>query len=85
MARKAKIYMEKKLAMDAKGNRNGFPESISGKQKSRGNVGPLLKVAKDLVSQGMEQAEVLNTFFASDFTSKPGLQLLDQMDSSDLF
>ena len=33
-------------------------------------MGPLRKEAGDLVTQGMEKAEVLNDFFASAFTGK---------------
>ena len=38
------------------------------------NVGPLLNRAATLVTQDMEEAEVLNTFFASVFSSITGLQ-----------
>ncbi|KAK4816184.1 hypothetical protein QYF61_012474 [Mycteria americana] len=57
-ARKAKTYLELKLARDAKGNKNGFSKSLSGKEKSRENVGPLLNVAGGLVTQDMKKAEV---------------------------
>ncbi|GAB0203163.1 mitochondrial enolase superfamily member 1 [Grus japonensis] len=36
----------------------------------RENVGPLQNETGDLVTQGMEKAEVLNDFFASVFTSE---------------
>ena len=45
-------------------------EVVSDKSKTRENVGPLWKKTGDLVTQGMEKAEVLNAFFASVFTNK---------------
>lgn len=37
------------------------------------NMGPLLNHVRDLALQGRDKAEVLNTFFASVFTSKSSL------------
>jgi len=39
-------------------------------RKTRENVGPFWKETGDLVTWDMEEAEVLNNFFASVFTSK---------------
>ncbi|KAK4815576.1 LOW QUALITY PROTEIN: hypothetical protein QYF61_004093 [Mycteria americana] len=63
-------HLELNLVRDAKGNKKGFPKSISGKEKTRENVGPLLHEAGDLLTQHMEKAEVLNAFFVLVFTSK---------------
>jgi len=39
-------------------------------EKARETVGPLWKEVGDLITWDMEKAEVLNSFFASVFTSK---------------
>jgi len=44
--------------------------SVSDRSKTRENVGPLWKDTGDLVTQGVEKAEVLTDFFASVFTGK---------------
>ncbi|GAB0208674.1 hypothetical protein GRJ2_003333100 [Grus japonensis] len=72
--RKAKAYQELNLERDVKGNKKDFSKYIGDKRKARENVGPLLNEAGDLVTQDMEKAEVLNTVFASVFTSKTSLQ-----------
>jgi len=51
------------LARDVKGNKKGFHKHLKGKRKSRENVGLLLNVARELVTQDMEKAEVLNAAF----------------------
>lgn len=51
-----------------------FCKYVRGERKSRENFGSLLNEAGDLVTQDIEKAEVLNSFFAPVFTSKSGLQ-----------
>ncbi|KAK4821892.1 hypothetical protein QYF61_004408 [Mycteria americana] len=58
------------LERDVKGNKKSFYRYVGDKRKTRENVGPLQKETGDLVTQDMEQAEVLNDFFASVFTGK---------------
>ena len=58
----------------SKATRKVFFKWISSKRKAKENVGPLLNGAGDLATQGMEEAEVLNTFFTSVFTSKTSLR-----------
>ncbi|KAK4825248.1 hypothetical protein QYF61_025647 [Mycteria americana] len=65
--RKAKTYLELKLARDTKGSKKGFYEYISGKGKTRENVDPLLNGARAMVTQHVKKARVLNAFFASVF------------------
>ncbi|KAK4823575.1 hypothetical protein QYF61_003579 [Mycteria americana] len=68
--RKAKALIELNLARDVKGNKKSFYRYVSGKRKTRENVGPLRKEMGNLVTWDMEKAEVFNNFFASVFTSK---------------
>jgi len=68
--RKAKAMTEINLARDIKGNKKSFCRYVNDKRKAKENVGPLWKKTGDLVTQGMEKAEVLNAFFASVFTNK---------------
>lgn len=53
------------LEIEGKGNKKGFYKNTSSKRKSRENMGPLLNVAEDLMTENMEEAEALRTFFAS--------------------
>lgn len=48
------------LARDVKDSKKGFSKYISNKRKIRENVWLLLNGARDLVTQDMEKAEVLN-------------------------
>ncbi|GAB0180622.1 mitochondrial enolase superfamily member 1 [Grus japonensis] len=68
--RKAKALIEISLARDVKDNKKSFYRYVSGKRRTRENVGPLRNETGDLVTQDMEKAEVLNDFFASVFTGK---------------
>ncbi|KAM9653655.1 uncharacterized protein ACIBXB_010484 [Morphnus guianensis] len=68
--RKAKAVIELNLARDVKDNKKSYYRYVSGKRKTRENMGPLWKEMGDLVTQDMEKAEVLNDFFASVFTNK---------------
>ncbi|PKU36536.1 rna-directed dna polymerase from mobile element jockey- hypothetical protein [Limosa lapponica baueri] len=67
--KKAKAQTELNLARDIKGNKKNFYKYVRDKGKTREDVGPLRK-EKELVTQDMEKAEVLNDFFASVFTGK---------------
>ncbi|KAK4831043.1 LOW QUALITY PROTEIN: hypothetical protein QYF61_014975 [Mycteria americana] len=68
---KAEAHLGFNLAREVKGKGKA---SISGKRKTRENVGQLLNEAEDLVTHGMEKTDVLNAFFTSVFTSKISLQ-----------
>lgn len=68
--RRANDHVELNLARDVKDNKNGFSKRISNKKKTRENVGPWLNGAGDLVTEDMENAEVLNIFSTSVFTGK---------------
>ncbi|GAB0188177.1 mitochondrial enolase superfamily member 1 [Grus japonensis] len=69
--RKAKALIEISLARDVKDNKKSFYRYVvSGKRRTRENVGPLRNEMGDLVTWDMEEAEVLNNFFASVFTGK---------------
>ncbi|GAB0208941.1 hypothetical protein GRJ2_003359800 [Grus japonensis] len=68
--RKAKAPRELNLARDIEGNKKSFYRYVSDKRKTRENVGPLWNEKRDLVTQDMEKAEVLNDFFALVFTGK---------------
>lgn len=59
---------------DMKGNKKGFYKYVSSKRKTRENMSPLLNGAGELLTNDMGKDEVLNAFFASIFTGKPGLQ-----------
>ncbi|GAB0204347.1 coiled-coil domain-containing protein 171 [Grus japonensis] len=72
--RKAKAYLELKLARDVKDNKKGFLKCINSKRNTRGNVGVLLNEVGALVTEDTEKVELLNTFFASVFTAKAGSQ-----------
>ncbi|PKU42857.1 rna-directed dna polymerase from mobile element jockey-like [Limosa lapponica baueri] len=65
--------MELNLARDLKTNKKGFYKDMSNKRQTRENVGPLHNEMDNLVTEDMEEAEVLNAFFASVFTSKTNL------------
>lgn len=47
----------------AKNNKKNFCKYASGKRKTRENVSLLLSVPRDLVTQGIVKAEVLDTVF----------------------
>ncbi|PKU42805.1 hypothetical protein llap_6884 [Limosa lapponica baueri] len=62
--RKAKAQIELNLASNIKGKKKRFYRCVGDKRKTRENVGLLWKETGDLVTHGMEKAEVLNDFFA---------------------
>jgi len=72
--RKDKVHLELKLAKYVKNNKKGFFNYISSKRKAMDNVGPLLNEAGVLVMEDAEMAELLNAFFASEFSAKAGPQ-----------
>jgi len=68
----AKVGLD--LAKDVKGSKKGFCKQIDDKRKTRENVGPLMNGTRDLITQDMEKAEVLNALFDSIIIRKTGLQ-----------
>lgn len=64
--------MELYPARDVKDKKKG--KYIGNKKRTRENLGLLLNQMRNLVTQNMEKAELLNIFFASAFTSKTSLQ-----------
>ena len=73
--RKTKAHLELKVAKDVKHKKKGFFGYMSSKQKHREDIGPLLNRAGKLVTNNADKAEVLNSFFASAFTSIAGPQV----------
>jgi len=71
---KAKVHLEFNLARDDKDNKKSFFKYISSKRKTRENARPLLNEVGVLVMEDAEKAELVNTFLASAFTAKAGLQ-----------
>ncbi|CAM5082708.1 unnamed protein product [Natator depressus] len=72
--RKAKSHLELQLARDVKSNKKGFFRYVSNKKKVKESVGPLLKEGGNLVTEGVEKANVLNAFFASVFMNRVSSQ-----------
>ncbi|GAB0177889.1 mitochondrial enolase superfamily member 1 [Grus japonensis] len=72
--RKAKAHLGLNLARDVKENKKGFFKYISSKRKTRENVDMLLNEVGALVMEDTEKVALLNAFFASVFTVKPGPQ-----------
>ena len=62
------------LSGDVKDNKKGFFKYITSKQKTKENVGPLLREVGVLVTEDAEKAKLQNAFFASVFTAKAGPQ-----------
>jgi len=67
--RKPKALIEFNLARDIKGNKKRY-RYTDDKRQARQKVGPLRKRTGDLVTQDMENAQVLHDFCASVFTGK---------------
>ena len=64
--RKAKAQMELNLARDVK-DKKGFYRYIVRRRQAKESVSPLMKGDGELASSGIEEADVLNECFASDF------------------
>lgn len=77
-----KAHLEPDLARDIKNNKKNFLKYAGDKRKTRENVSLLLSVSRDLETQDIVKAEVLNTFFTSVSTSKTGLQQFQAMDTN---
>ncbi|KAK4827397.1 hypothetical protein QYF61_017802 [Mycteria americana] len=73
--RKAKAQLQLKLDKDVKNNNKEFFRYVSSKQKHRADIGPLLNKAGKLVTNNVDKAELLNTFFASVFNAVAGPQI----------
>ncbi|CAM4614120.1 unnamed protein product [Lepidochelys olivacea] len=72
--REAKSHLELQLARDVKSNKKGFFRYVGNKKKAKESVGPLLNEGGNLVTEDVENANVLNAFFASVFTNKVSSQ-----------
>lgn len=64
------VLMELKLARDVSSHRKTFYRYISDERKTRVSMNLLWKKMRDVVTQDLEKAEVLNKVFASVFTGK---------------
>ncbi|KAK4825178.1 hypothetical protein QYF61_024658 [Mycteria americana] len=65
----AKVQLELNLARDAKNNEKGFYRYVSQKRKVKESIPPMMSKSSKLMTMDEEEAEVLNNFFASVFTS----------------
>ncbi|XP_064032416.1 uncharacterized protein LOC135192961 [Pogoniulus pusillus] len=70
--REAKAHLELRLATAAKENKKCFFKYMNGKRRAKDNLQSLLDRDGNIVTKDEEKAEVLNTFFASIFTSGTG-------------
>ncbi|NXH24775.1 PO11 protein, partial [Myiagra hebetior] len=70
--REAKAQLELKLATSVKDNKKYFYKYINSKSKGKDNLHSLLDAEGNLVTKDEEEAEALNTFFASVFNRKTG-------------
>ena len=73
---KAKAQIELNLVRDAE-NKKGFYRYIGQKRQAKESIPPLLNGNGELATTDMENAEVLNEFFASAFTSSQDSQILE--------
>lgn len=60
--------MEFNLGKDVKGKKKGLYSYISNKRKMRGNMGPPLHGARDLMKKSIKKAEILSAFSTLVFT-----------------
>lgn len=65
---KAKVSVEPNLVKDVKNTNNGFHKYIGQKRKTKDSVPSLINDQRELATTDMENAQILNQFFASDFT-----------------
>lgn len=76
-----RAHLELVLIRNMRANKTSFYKYISSGRKRRENVVvPQLNRAGDLVTNGMEEIEVLSTFCTSVFTAKACLQELRALD-----
>ena len=68
--RKSKRTFEKKLAGNIKSDSKSFYAYGRSKQKIRDKVGPLENNSGNIISDGLQMAEVLNEYFNSVFTTE---------------
>lgn len=72
--RKAKAHLEINLTKEVKDNKKGFFKYVKSKRKTTENVSLLLNEMGVLVTEDTENAELLNTFFASALDVRTALE-----------
>ncbi|KAJ7427169.1 rna-directed dna polymerase from mobile element jockey-like [Willisornis vidua] len=70
--RETKVQFEIILATSLRDNKKPFYKYINSKRRGKENLHSLVDSRGNIVNQEEEKAEVLNTYFASVFTSKTG-------------
>ncbi|XP_064908670.1 uncharacterized protein LOC135578557 [Columba livia] len=70
--RETKVQFEVNLANSVRDNKKSFFKYVNNKRRGKENLHSLLDSEGNIVNKDEEKAEVLNTYFASVFTSKTG-------------
>ena len=66
--RRSKLNFEKMLASNIKSDSKSFYSYVRSKSNSKESVGPLIDSSGNVVSDELQQAQLLNNFFSSVFT-----------------
>ena len=67
--RNKKNALERKVVLSRKTNPKSYYAYVNSAKKTRGKIGPLKNVNGDLITAPQEQAQILNDFYASVFTT----------------